>query len=257
MFSEGKCTGALVVVEDITEIRNLEQVRTDFAANVSHEMKTPLTSIKGFIETLQAGAIDNPETARRFLGIMELEADRLNRLINDILSITKLESGNDSVEIKRLNLMDVIKYVALTLLKPQAESKEVTVTVHNPETPVWVMGNRDRVQQLILNIVENGIKYNKTGGKVDITVIEDTDSYHLIIADTGIGIKEEHLSRLFERFYRVDKGRSREMGGTGLGLAICKHIVNTMNGYIEVNSKYGEGTEFLVTLPKAPEEEEK
>lgn len=256
LFSEGKCTGALVVVEDITEIRKLEQIRTDFAANVSHEMKTPLTSIKGFIETLQAGAIDNPETARRFLGIMELEADRLNRLINDILSITKLESGTDSVEIKRLNLMDVIKYVALTLLKPQAESKEVTVTVHNPDAPVWVMGNRDRVQQLVLNIVENGIKYNKTGGKVDITVSEDADSYHLIIADTGIGIKEEHLNRVFERFYRVDKGRSREMGGTGLGLAICKHIVNTMNGYIEVNSKYGEGTEFLVTLPKAPKEEE-
>ena len=119
-----------------------------------------------------------------------------------------------------------------------------------------VMGNRDRVQQLILNLVENGVKYNKEGGTVTITVMQDEENINLIVADTGIGIREEHLNRLFERFYRVDKGRSREMGGTGLGLAICKHIVHTMNGHIEVNSKYGEGTEFLVTLKKAPPEEQ-
>ncbi|MBR5380534.1 MAG: PAS domain S-box protein [Clostridia bacterium] len=254
MSSAGKTTGALVVIEDITEIHKLEQIRTDFAANVSHEMKTPLTSIKGFIETLQAGAVDNPQTARRFLDIMMMEAERLTRLINDILSITKLESGTDSVEIKRLNLMDIIGMVQ-RVLTPQAENKQVEIVVNNSAIPAWIMGNRDRVHQLVLNLVENGIKYNKIGGTVTVTVTQDQANIYMLVADTGIGIKEENLSRLFERFYRVDKGRSREMGGTGLGLAICKHIVNTMDGYIEVHSKYGEGTEFLVTLPKAPEEE--
>lgn len=258
MSSQGVCTGALAVVEDITEIRKLEQIRTDFAANVSHEMKTPLTSIKGFIETLQAGAIDNPELARKFLDIMMSEAERLYRLINDILSITKLESGSENVEITRINLMDVVNYVARgPLLKPQASLKNVTINVNNPsEEPAWIMGNKDRVQQLVINLVENGVKYNKQDGTVTVTVMQDKDNVHFIVADTGIGIKEENLGRLFERFYRVDKGRSREMGGTGLGLAICKHIVHTMNGFIEVNSKYGEGTEFLVTIPKAPAIEE-
>ena len=254
MFSEGKCTGALVVIEDITEIKKLEQIRTDFAANVSHEMKTPLTSIKGFIETLQAGAVDKPELARRFLDIMMMEAERLTRLINDILSITKLESGNDNVEITRINLMDIVRYVS-QLLRPQAETKQVTITVNNQDGSFYIMGNRDRVQQLVLNLVENAVKYNKEGGSVTVTVMSDNENVNLLVADTGIGIKEEHLNRLFERFYRVDKGRSREMGGTGLGLAICKHIVKTMDGHIEVNSKYGEGTEFLVTLKKAPPEE--
>ncbi|MBR4236613.1 MAG: PAS domain S-box protein [Clostridia bacterium] len=255
MFAEGKCTGALTVIEDISEIRKLEQIRTDFAANVSHEMKTPLTSLKGFIETLQSGAVDDPKTARRFLDIMMVEAERLTRLINDILSITKLESGNDSVEIQRLNLLDIVNYVSGPLLSPQADAKQVTITVNNPDVPAYIMGNRDRVQQLVLNLIENAVKYNKIGGTVTVNVVQDSENVNLIVADTGIGIKEEHLGRLFERFYRVDKGRSREMGGTGLGLAICKHIVNTMDGYIEVNSKYGVGTEFLVTLKKAPPEE--
>ena len=256
MSSEGKCTGALMVIEDITEIRKLEQIRTDFAANVSHEMKTPLTSIKGFIETLQAGAIEKPEMARKFLDIMMVEAERLTRLINDILSITKLESGSENVEITRIDLTSIIRYVTGPLLRPQAEAGEVTIITRNCDEPAVVMGNKDRVQQLILNLVENGVKYNKKGGTVTVTIQQDKENINLIVADTGIGIKEEHLERLFERFYRVDKGRSREKGGTGLGLAICKHIVNTMNGYIEVNSKYDVGTEFLVTLPKAPDIED-
>ena len=256
MSSEGKCTGALMVIEDITEIRKLEQIRTDFAANVSHEMKTPLTSIKGFIETLQAGAIEKPEMARKFLDIMMVEAERLTRLINDILSITKLESGSENVEITRIDLTSIIRYVTGPLLRPQAETSEVTIITRNCDEPAVVMGNKDRVQQLILNLVENGVKYNKKGGTVTVTIQQDKENINLIVADTGIGIKEEHLERLFERFYRVDKGRSREKGGTGLGLAICKHIVNTMNGYIEVNSKYDVGTEFLVTLPKPPDIED-
>ncbi len=253
LYREGKCTGALGVIEDITEIRKLEQLRTDFAANVSHEMKTPLTSIKGFVETLQAGAIDNPEMARKFLNIIMIEADRLTRLINDILSITKMESGNESVEIKRIPLDRQVLEV-VEMLKIHASEKEVTVSAKQNEKPAFIMGNPDRVKQLLINLIENGIKYNKTGGSVSIKVLEGENNINLIVSDTGIGIKKEHLSRLFERFYRVDKGRSRQMGGTGLGLAIVKHIVNSMGGTVEVHSNYGEGTDFLITLPKAPEE---
>jgi len=252
LLREGKSAGILSVVEDITEIKNLEQLRTDFAANVSHEMKTPLTSIKGFVETLQAGAIDHPDMARKFLNIIMVEADRLTRLINDILSISKMESGNENVEIKPIALDRAVMEVC-DLLKIHAGEKEVTVNAKpNPE-PAFIMGNPDRVKQLLINLIENGIKYNKVGGSVTVKVLSDDTNINLIVADTGIGVKEENLGRLFERFYRVDKGRSRAMGGTGLGLAIVKHIVNSMNGFIEVSSKYGEGTEFLITLPKAPD----
>ena len=253
LYREGKSAGVIAVVEDITEIKKLEQLRTDFAANVSHEMKTPLTSIKGFVETLQAGAVDNPEMARKFLNIIMIEADRLTRLINDILSITKMESGNENVEIKKIPLDRAVMEVC-DLLKIHAEEKEVKVYASPNEKPSFIMGNPDRVKQLLINLIENAIKYNKVGGTVTVKVLEDNEHIHLSVSDTGIGVKEEHLKRLFERFYRVDKGRSRAMGGTGLGLAIVKHIVNSMGGFIEVSSKYGEGTEFLVTLMKAEEE---
>ena len=216
-------------------------------------MKTPLTSIKGFVETLQAGAVDNPEMARKFLNIIMIEADRLTRLINDILSITKMESGNENVEIKKIALDRAVMEVC-DLLKIHADEKEVKVYASPNETPSFIMGNPDRVKQLLINLIENAIKYNKVGGTVTVKVIEDEKQIYLSVSDTGIGVKEEHLNRLFERFYRVDKGRSRAMGGTGLGLAIVKHIVNSMGGFIEVSSKYGEGTEFLITLLKAEEE---
>ena len=170
----------------------LEQLRTDFAANVSHEMKTPLTSIKGFVETLQAGAIDNPTMARKFLDIIMIEADRLTRLINDILSITKLESGDEEVEIKPIALDKAVMEVC-ELLKIHAQEKEVRLIAAPNEKPAYVMGNPDRVKQLLINLIENGIKYNKTGGSVSIKVFEDKANVNLIIADTGIGIKEEHL----------------------------------------------------------------
>lgn len=253
LYREGKSAGVIAVIEDITEIKKLEQLRTDFAANVSHEMKTPLTSIKGFVETLQAGAVDNPEMARKFLNIIMIEADRLTRLINDILSITKMESGNENVEIKKIALDRAVMEVC-DLLKIHADEKEVKVNASPNEKPSFIMGNPDRVKQLLINLIENAIKYNKVGGSVTVKVFEDDEHIHLSVSDTGIGVKEENLKRLFERFYRVDKGRSRAMGGTGLGLAIVKHIVNSMGGFIEVSSKYGEGTEFLVTLLKAEDE---
>lgn len=253
MRNEGRVVGALAMVEDITEIRRLEQVRTDFAANVSHELKTPLTSIRGFVETLENGAIDNPEMAHKFLRIIMMETERLTRLINDILSISKLESGNDEVSIERLRL-DKMAYDVADMLSIHATEKEVTINCHMNSEPVMIMGNSDRIEQMLINLVENAIKYNKPGGSVTVQVFSNGTEANIAISDTGIGIAEENLPRLFERFYRVDKGRSRQMGGTGLGLAIVKHIIRSMNGEIEVHSKLGEGTEFLITLPLAPKD---
>ena len=253
MRQDDRVVGALAIVEDITELRRLEQVRTDFAANVSHELKTPLTSIRGFVETLQAGAIDNPEMAHKFLNIIQMETERLTRLINDILSISKLESGNDEVATERIRL-DKKACDVCEMLEIHAQEKDVTLNYRLNSEPVFIIGNPDRVEQLLINLTENAIKYNKPGGSVTVQVFKSAQEANVTISDTGIGIAEENLPRLFERFYRVDKGRSRQMGGTGLGLAIVKHIVRSMNGEIEVHSKLGEGTEFLITLPLAPKE---
>ena len=250
MRNDGKVVGALAMVEDITEIRRLEQVRTDFAANVSHELKTPLTSIRGFVETLQAGAIDNPQMAHKFLRIIMMETERLTRLINDILSISKLESGDTEVSTERLRL-DKMAYDVADMLSIHASEKEISINCHLNHEPVYIVGNPDRVEQMLINLIENGIKYNKPGGSVTVQVFSNGEEANVTISDTGIGIAEENLPRLFERFYRVDKGRSRQMGGTGLGLAIVKHIVRSMEGEIEVHSKLNEGTEFLITLPLA------
>ena len=253
MRNDGKVVGALAMVEDITELRRLEQVRTDFAANVSHELKTPLTSIRGFVETLEAGAIDNPPMAHKFLRIIMMETERLTRLINDILSISKLESGDTEVAIERIRL-DKVAYDVCDMLSIHASEKQIEMHSHINEKPIYIMGNPDRVEQMLINLVENAIKYNNPGGSVTVQVFANDKEANVTISDTGIGIAEEHLPRLFERFYRVDKGRSRQMGGTGLGLAIVKHIVRSMNGEIEVHSKLGEGTEFLITLPLAPKQ---
>ena len=255
MKQDGWSVGAVALIEDITELKRMEQIRTDFAANVSHELKTPLTSIKGFVETLDAGAIENPEMARKFLRIIMLEADRLTRLINDILTITKFESGTDEVPLQSIPL-DQRAYDVCEMLSIHAGEKQVTL--HYPvisEPHVCILGNPDRVQQMLINLIENAIKYNQPGGLVRVSVFASQGSAQLVVADTGIGIAEEHIPRLFERFYRVDKGRSRSMGGTGLGLAIVKHIVKSMDGMIEVHSRLGAGTEFLVTLPLYTQEE--
>ncbi len=248
---ENRTVGALAMVEDITELRRLEQVRTDFAANVSHELKTPLTSIRGFVETLLDGAIDHPEMAKKFLNIILMEAERLTRLINDILSISKMESGQNDAPKERLRL-DKMAFDVTEMLSIHARDKQITLNQPKLKEPVYIIGNKDHVQQMLINLVENGIKYNTPGGSVTVQVFASATSANLSVADTGIGIAEEHKGRLFERFYRVDKGRSRSMGGTGLGLAIVKHIVKSMKGEIELQSKLGEGTEFLVSIPLAP-----
>ena len=246
---ENESIGAVALMEDITEIRNLEQIRTDFAANVTHELKTPLTSIKGFVETLQAGAIEDPEMAKRFLEIISMETDRLSRLINDVLSLSSMESGRMRVPTERLNLGKHAEDVCL-MLENSARQKNITLSVQTG-ADAFITANEDHVKQLLINLIDNAIKYTLEGGKVHVSVERNADKVLLRVRDTGIGIAKEHIPRLFERFYRVDKGRSRNMGGTGLGLAIVKHIVMDMGGEIDVQSELGVGTEFTVTLPYA------
>ena len=251
---EDESIGAVALLEDITELRNLEQMRTDFAANVTHELKTPLTSIRGFVETLQAGAIEDPEMAKRFLDIISMETDRLSRLINDVLSLSSMENGRVRVPTERLSLGKRAGDVCLMLDK-SAKNKNIELNVDEGED-TFIIANDDHVKQLLINLIDNAIKYTLEGGKVFVKVEHVEDKVLLHVKDTGIGIAQEHIPRLFERFYRVDKGRSRNMGGTGLGLAIVKHIVMDMGGQIDVQSELNVGTEFTVTLPYGPKQEE-
>ncbi len=246
--------GAVALMEDITQLRHLEQMRTDFAANVTHELKTPLTSIQGFIETLQQGAVEDKEMAYKFLDIISQEADRLYRLINDVLSLSSMEAGRVRMPTARLSLSQQAQDTCL-FLKGEADSKNIELNMESGED-CFIQANNDHVRQLLINLIENAIKYTLPDGKVWVRVAREGDKVVLRVKDTGIGIAKEHIPRLFERFYRVDKGRSRSMGGTGLGLAIVKHIVLDMDGEIDVESEPGVGSEFIVHLPYCPENPE-
>ncbi len=241
--------GAIAILEDITELRSMERIRNDFTANVSHELKTPLTSIIGFTETMM-DAPDLPAERRQYcLEIIHMEATRLKRLVNDILSISKLEAGDKDVSLERIEFYSMAKKVC-DVLQFQAKQKNIDLSINEVNEPIYVWGNKDRVEQLQMNLIENATKYNREGGSVHVSINASENNVYFIVRDTGIGIAEEHIGRLFERFYRVDKGRSRQMGGTGLGLAIVKHIAQSMGGNIAVTSQLDVGSEFTVTLPR-------
>jgi two-component system phosphate regulon sensor histidine kinase PhoR len=247
--------GIIITIQDITELRKLEGVRTEFVANVSHELKTPLTSIKGFAETLKAGGIDDKQDAVRFLNIIEAEADRLYRLINDILSLSELEQKKIKTKTSResIKVEKAIKEI-LSMLESQSDKKNIELSVKVQEGLRNITGESDKFKQMLINLVDNAIKYTPENGKVWVEAYnmeDDAKGERVVIKviDNGIGIPKQHISRLFERFYRVDKARSRTVGGTGLGLAIVKHIVILFNGEIEVDSEVGKGTEFRIILP--------
>lgn len=241
--------GAILFVQDVTKIRRLERLRTEFVSNVSHELKTPLTSIRGFIETLRNGALEDKAIADRFLQIIELESERLSRLIDDILDLSEIESKMNDQTMSALDLNKTIED-SVSILKNAAEKKNVTISM-KLEDPLTISANENRMKQLFINLIDNGIKYNVEGGSITIHGRRDVDKVIIHIADSGIGIEAASLPRIFERFYRVDKGRSRSMGGTGLGLSIVKHIVQLYHGDIKVSSTPGKGTEFTVTFPAA------
>lgn len=240
--------GTVALIEDITEIRRLEKMRSDFVTNVSHELKTPLTSISGFVETLKAGAVEDEEVTRRFLDIIEIETDRLKRLINDILTLSEIENIETNLITHEIFPGDTLKEVA-DVITPIANSKEIELHTEVDLNLPTIYGNRDWFKQLIINLLDNAIKYTPPGGKVQLIAYKKYNNIIIIVKDTGIGIPKKDISRLFERFYRVDKARSRKVGGTGLGLAIVKHIVLSLNGRIKVNSEEGKGTEFTVIIP--------
>jgi len=247
--SSGKPMGALIVVNDITRIRQLEEVRRDFVANVSHEIRTPVTAIKGSVETLLEGAINDPDDAGKFLRIIVKHAERLNALVEDILSLSSIESGSvESVSLAEWKLREVLE-TAVGLCREKAEAKSIALEIDcNPD--VLVKADRPLLEQAVVNLLDNAIKYSNEGSKVEAHGFLDARGRAVVaVKDSGSGIPKEHIPRLFERFYRVDKARSRRLGGTGLGLAIVKHIVQSHNGTVSVESTPGSGSIFTITLP--------
>ncbi|AVP66001.1 PAS domain-containing sensor histidine kinase [Clostridium botulinum] len=237
--------GTVAVVQDITDIKKLENMREQFVANVSHELKTPLTSIKGFSETLKY--VEDKKNREKFLQIINDEADRLTRLINDILVLSNIEKQKQELIKEEINLNELIEKV-YCLVKKSAEDKNIKINIVGEKVSVLI-GNKDKYNQMIINLIDNAIKYTEPNGEINIGTKQDKDNIIFWVEDTGVGIPKEHLDRIFERFYRVDKARSRAEGGTGLGLAIVKHIVLGINGKIEVKSEPKKGTKFIVKIP--------
>lgn len=241
--------GFVVIINDITEIRKLERIRSEFVANVSHELRTPLTSIRGFVETLREGAIDNPKARDKFLEIIDFESERLTRLINDILTLSEIENLKEGLPSENVELDSEINDV-MYIMEKAANDKNITLIKDLKCDGLKIKANKDRLRQMIINLVDNGIKYTQEGGYVKVSTEELHNEIIISIEDSGIGIAKENIPRLFERFYRVDKSRSRKLGGTGLGLAIVKHIVESMKGNISVESEIGKGTKFIIKLYK-------
>lgn len=237
--------GYILVIRDTTKIRNLEEMRYEFVSNVTHEIKTPLTSIQGFVETLKDGAIENPVVAARFLDIIDIEAKRLYRLIQDILVLSEIENMENNYE-EVADVKEIVQSVA-ELLKQHAEDKKIELIIGRIDDIVLENVNKDHIKQLILNLVSNAIRYTDQGS-VTVQAYEKHEECIIEVKDTGIGIPEESIARIFERFYRVDKGRSRKNGGTGLGLSIVKHLVQLYDGKIEVESEENKGSIFRVRL---------
>ncbi|GIN85338.1 PAS domain-containing sensor histidine kinase [Heyndrickxia sporothermodurans] len=245
----GGIKGIIIVLHDITEIRRLEKMRSEFVANVSHELKTPVTSLKGFAETLLDGAMYDPEITKSFLTIIHDESERLHRLITDILHLSKIEQHQLPFHPEPLNVIDVI-YESIDTIQEEINRKQLTFKLPEKQQQVIIEAEKDRLQQIILNLAANAVTYTPEKGYIEISLHEQEEQIDIIVADSGIGISKEDLPRIFERFYRVDKARSRNSGGTGLGLAIVKHLVESHHGSIHVESEEGKGTKFTITLPK-------
>jgi two-component system, OmpR family, phosphate regulon sensor histidine kinase PhoR len=243
--------GALVTFHDATERRRVDQVRRDFVANASHELRTPLTSIRGFVEALEDGAVNDPATSERFLGKIRTHADRMAALVGDLLELSRLESGERPPQWEEVMPSEVVEDV-IASFGGLAERKQITLARGEGSAPP-VVTDADRLRRILENLVENAVKYTPAGGRVSVGSSAGPDGAAvLVVEDNGPGIAAEHLSRIFERFYRVDRARSRELGGTGLGLAIVRHLAEGMGTSIAVASEPGQGTRFTVTVPAIP-----
>jgi two-component system phosphate regulon sensor histidine kinase PhoR len=241
--------GAVIILHDITELRRLEQVRTEFVANVSHELRTPLTAIQGYLETLLDGALEEPEHARKFLEIVFRHTERLGRLTDDLTDLSNIELGRISLRIEPADLTEVTES-ALAIIQPRAGAGRVTVEASLPADMPEVLADRDRLAQILINLVDNAVKYTPAGGHVWVEARRlPSGMVEVAVRDTGVGVPKADLPRLTERFYRVDKARSRELGGTGLGLAIVKHLVLAHGGELGIESELWKGTTVRFTLP--------
>ncbi len=240
--------GVVIIIADVTDMRKLEFMRKDFVANVSHELKTPLTSIRGFVETLKNGAVDNIEVRDKFLDIIDMETGRLSTLIEDLLVLSDIEKRSSMIEKSQINVCEAAQNV-VDMLGEIGKKKNVNISLECDDKCGELFGNSGWFKQMLINLIDNGIKYTPNDGSVWVRLRDNTDELVISIEDNGIGIPSDHIDRLFERFYRVDKARSRNVGGTGLGLAIVKHVVLSFEGKIEVKSEYGVGTEFIVRIP--------
>jgi len=253
--AEDEWAGILIVLHDITAVRRLERMRSEFVANVSHELKTPIAAVKGFAETLLAGALNDKDTAKSFLQIIFDESERLNRLIGDILELSKIESKRIPLQFSPIALHSFVSN-CLHVTNAEARKKSIELEMQVDEN-LYMEADEDRLRQILINLLSNGINYTPEGGKVKIKVESlpgegesaEDERIRMTISDTGIGIPKKDLPRIFERFYRVDKARSRSSGGTGLGLSIVKHLVELHKGTIRVESEVGVGSKFIIELP--------
>jgi two-component system phosphate regulon sensor histidine kinase PhoR len=243
-------TGVAMVLHDITALRHLEQVRTEFVANVSHELRTPLTAIQGYLETLLGGAMEDPAHARRFLEVVFRHTARLGRLLNDLTDLSNIELGRVALDRGPVDIAEVVEGT-LDIIRAKADAGGVRLEARLPDDLPPVQADRDRLAQILINLVDNAVKYTPGGGRVTVEGTAGVGLVEVAVADTGVGIPPADLPRVTERFYRVDKARSRELGGTGLGLAIVKHLVAAHGGTLVIESRLGEGTRARVTLPAA------
>ena len=249
--SEGRPHGVVLTFHDVTERRRLDRIRRDFVANASHELRTPLTSIRGFVEALEDGALGEPEMAQRFLGKIRTHADRMASLVQDLLDLSRLESGERPPVWESLQPAEIAADVVASFTEP-AERKRLRLEIRDEGTP-FVVTDAERLRRICENLVDNAVKYTPEGGSVLVVTRRAPDGGALLeVRDDGPGIPAEHLPRLFERFYRVDKARSRELGGTGLGLAIVRHLAESVGATASVVSQYGQGTTFTLRLPTEP-----
>ncbi len=250
--SDGKVLGAIAVFHDITRLKSLEKVRQDFVANVSHELRTPLTTIKGYAETLLDGALKE-DVADQFVQVINRHADRLTKIVEDLLTLSKIESREFSLKSERLPISELIDET-LDVIRKEADEKRTSISCSERTRSLLIFGDRKGLEQVFINLLDNAIKYGREEGNIQISASENPNAeIQVSITDDGIGIPKQDLPRIFERFYRVDKGRSKELGGTGLGLSIVKHIVQAHGGRVWAESQIGKGSIFYFTLPKQKE----
>ncbi|MGP1570136.1 MAG: ATP-binding protein [Eubacteriales bacterium] len=245
----GNDIGIIILLKDITQRQKLENMQMDFVANVSHELKTPLTTIKGYTETLKEGYVDDEKMRQEFLSIIDSETDRMTRLVRDLLQLSRLDNDQEILNKREINLTDLVSMAAKNALFTVSEKNQQLNCLFEPTDRVLIFADKDRIEQVISNIISNACKYTKEGGRIDIDVLRRDGEAVVTVKDNGIGIPKANLQRVFERFFRVDKARSRKMGSTGLGLSISKQIVEGHSGKIEIESAENQGTVVTVKLP--------